>query len=205
MSNDATVTPPIRRRMPSNQRYTQLLDVAERLFADQGFAAVSMEDIARAADVSRPIVYNHFESREGAYIACVRRVHGRYNEALVAAIDQSASAVDQLRAGADFFFSTLEVDKDRWVLLFASASVLTGEYANELTALRFVHIESIITLLKAAAPRAPQELLEASGHAISGVGERLGHWWISRPDLTRAEVVDYYVAILMDGLERWID
>ncbi|WP_405181857.1 hypothetical protein [Nocardia sp. NBC_01377] len=48
-------------------------------------------------------------------------------------------------------------------------------------------------------------MLEASGHAISGVGERLGHWWLSRPDLTKQDVVDCYVEIVLQGLGRWVE
>ncbi|MBB2943392.1 AcrR family transcriptional regulator [Actinoplanes lutulentus] len=205
MTTDSVAKPPVRRRMSSSRRYSQLLDVAERLFVEQGFGSVSMDDIARAADVTRPVVYNHFQTKEGAYIACVKRVYERYNDALGAAVDRAEGAVDRLRAGADFFFSTVEVDRDRWVLLFTSASVLRGEYASELASLRLQHIESIIVLLRAAAPGAPADLLEASGHAMSGVGERLGHWWLSRPDLSRSDIVDYYVKILLDGLGRWVE
>ena len=197
--------PPIRRRMAPEARHQQLLDVAERLFVADAFATVSMEDIARAAGVTRPIVYKHFETKEGAYVACVRRIYERYDAALTSRIDPTLATVEQLRAGGDFYFSTLQADKGRWVLLFTSASVLTGAPAQELTAIRFAHIETIRVLLARAAPAAPPERLEASAHAISGAAERLGHWWLSRPDLSRDVVVDHYVSIVLEGLAPWLE
>ena len=204
MSTVPSASPSIRRRMPPEARHNQLLDVAERLFVEHTYATVSMEDIARAAEVTRPIVYRHFETKEGAYIACVKRIYERYNAALRAAIDPSATAIEQLRTGGDFYFSGIETNRDRWLLLFTSASVLTGEHARELTALRFAHVEVITDMLRAALPNAPQDVLEAAAHGISGVGEQLGHWWISRPDLDRSDLVDYYVTFLLDGLGPWV-
>ncbi|MFM9376991.1 TetR/AcrR family transcriptional regulator [Gordonia sp. VNK21] len=194
-----------RRRMSYDERHRQLLDVAEKLFIERAYALVSMEDIARAADVTRPVVYNHFTTKEGAYIACIRRNYEVYNAALLQTIDPDAPAVDQLRAGAEFYFSSITHNTDRWLMLFTSASVLTGEHQKELTALRFEHIEVIADLLRRSAPAAPGERIEATAHAVSGVGERLGHWWLTRPDMSLDTIVDHFVSILMGDLTRWID
>ncbi|MCF8608924.1 TetR/AcrR family transcriptional regulator [Gordonia sp. HY285] len=164
-----------------------------------------MEDIARAAAVTRPIVYNHFETKEGTFIACVRRIYDTYNEGLGSVVDPESAPIDQLRAGALFYFSSIERNQGRWLLLFTSASVLTGSYRDELVALRFKHVQAIAGLLRTAVPSVPNDVIDAAAHALSGIGERLGHWWLTRPDLDKEKIVDYFCSIAMGGVGQWID
>lgn len=196
---------PPRRRMSYAARHEQLLDIAEGLFVERTYALTSMEDIARAAAVTRPIVYNHFETKEGAFIACIRRVYDTYNAGLSSFVDPESAPTDQLRAGAQFYFGSIEQNEGRWLLLFTSASVLTGDYRDELVALRFKHVQAIAGLLHTALPNTPNNAIDAAAHALSGIGERLGHWWLTRPDLDRAEIVDYFCSIAMGGVGQWID
>ena len=60
-------------RMSSAQRREQLISVARRAFAERGFEATSVEDIAARAKVSKPVVYEHFGGKEGVYAVVVDR------------------------------------------------------------------------------------------------------------------------------------
>lgn len=60
-------------RMTSFQRREQLIEVGRSLFAAKGFEAVSVEEIAASAKVSKPIVYEHFGGKEGLYAVVVDR------------------------------------------------------------------------------------------------------------------------------------
>jgi AcrR family transcriptional regulator len=59
--------------MTGQERREQLLDVGRSLFADKGFEAVSVEEIAAKAGVSKPVVYEHFGGKEGLYAVLVDR------------------------------------------------------------------------------------------------------------------------------------
>src|SRR3981081_645942 len=72
-------------RVPRAVRSTQLLDLAEELLIENGYAGFSIDELCRAAGVSRPIVYEHFGSKDGIYLACVRRIRTEFEQALVAA------------------------------------------------------------------------------------------------------------------------
>ena len=169
-----------------------------------GYAAVSIEDIARVAKVSRVIVYRHFETKEGAYIACVQRARAAYEQRLAEAFDPALAPRERLKVGAEVFFEMLEDDPGRWRLLFGSNAVLPGEYAKDLGELRFGTIRLMQQQLEASAPDAPELAVEAAAHAISGVGERLGHWWLVRPDLPREELVRLYVEFIWTGVAPYI-
>jgi AcrR family transcriptional regulator len=191
-------------RMLPAERYAQLLEAAEGLFVERGFAAVSMTDIAAAAGVTRPVVYDHFKSKEGAYLACVGQARASFEAELLRQIRPELSPREQLRAGGEAFFTTLARDPKRWQLLFGSNAVLPGEANQRLAAMRFATIEQIRLILVGMAPDAPAERIEACAQVVSGAGERLGHWWLTRPEIPRERIVDHYIDILWDGLRPYI-
>ena len=193
--------PAMTARMPSAQRRDQLLDVAENLFVTRGYSATSMEDVARGAGVTRPVPYRHFGTKEGVYLAVLERARREYEAVMVEAIDPELPAREQLVRVGDAFYSMLEDSPGRWKLLFASSAVLPVEFEERLAAQRFETIEMIRGLLtRLARPDVPPARITAAAHAMSGVAERLGHWWLADPSLTRDELVEHYADFLWGGL-----
>ena len=76
--------------MPAQERREQLLDAALRTAVDQGFAAVTMDRIARAAGVTRPVVYGLFADRGALLAALLERETQRARAALAPALPRSA-------------------------------------------------------------------------------------------------------------------
>lgn len=70
-------TAPVPQRMTERERREQLLDVTGEIIREQGFAAVTIQSVARAAGISRPIVYGHFGDLPGLLEALVKREVGR--------------------------------------------------------------------------------------------------------------------------------
>jgi AcrR family transcriptional regulator len=62
-----------RARMTSAERREQLIEISRVLFAERGFEGTSIEEIAARAEVSKPIVYEHFGGKEGLYAVVVDR------------------------------------------------------------------------------------------------------------------------------------
>ncbi|MDT5179648.1 MAG: hypothetical protein QOJ95_3846, partial [Mycobacterium sp.] len=56
-----------RARMTGTERRQQLIEIAKSLFAERGYDATSIEEIAQRANVSKPVVYEHFGGKEGLY------------------------------------------------------------------------------------------------------------------------------------------
>jgi AcrR family transcriptional regulator len=88
-------------RVPRAVREQQLLDLAERLFIENGYDSFSIEDLCRAARISRPIVYEHFGSKEGLYLACLRRIRAEFEDTLINATIGGSDRGEQLERGAD--------------------------------------------------------------------------------------------------------
>ncbi|WP_029432511.1 TetR/AcrR family transcriptional regulator [Blastococcus sp. URHD0036] len=204
MTATRPATPPRRTRLSRDQRAEQLLDVAERLFADQGFEGTSMEDVARAAGVTRPVVYDHHATKEDLFYSCVRRARRELEDRLDALqpSGQVDALADVLECGGDAFFGILERDPRRWAVLFNPSSALAEPLARRLEDLRAGTIERIAAVARRFAPDADPDRLGAYAHAISGVGEQLGRWWLTRPDVPRQQVVAYYRDFVVSGLTR---
>jgi AcrR family transcriptional regulator len=62
-----------KRRLPSAERREVILEAAGRLFGDRGYAHTSLDEIAAAADVTKPVLYRHFDSKKALYLALLER------------------------------------------------------------------------------------------------------------------------------------
>ncbi|QCH22154.1 TetR/AcrR family transcriptional regulator [Mycobacteroides salmoniphilum] len=192
-------------RRPWVERRAHLLDTAEQLFFERGFAAVSLSDIAQAAGVTKPIAYRHFKTKDGAYLACARRAQADFAQALIQRADPTRAVREQFATAADLFFELLETHPERWELIYGSAAVLPAESREELSALRLDNIETTYALITKDRPGIPQLFAEGLSHAMSGAAERLGHWWQSRPDLDRQDMINIYVEIFYAAVAPYLD
>lgn len=194
-----------RGRVPGHLRAEQLLDVAEQLFAGAGYGQVSIQGIALAAGITRPVVYQHFGSKDGIYLACLRRARAQLVTMLFDAIASTSDARTQLERGADAYFRLVETDPARWRLLFGGGAALSGAVAEEAIRLHLATEARFADLLRPLAPNADEHTLLAYAHAIGGAAHQMAQWWLRTPGVTRAQVVEWYRAASWDGLRGLID
>lgn len=194
-------TPGKQARMPRAERERQLLDVALRMFIRHGYQGTSIEDLARAAGVTRPIIYAHFGSKDGIYLACLRRARAELDARLGAGAG-AGDLASRLKGGIDGYFSFVESDRAAWSILFGGGVAVAGPAAAEAARLRFATVDRITNLLAEVAPKVDRQTLEAYAHAVSGSGEQLAKWWLARRDLSREQVVAYHLAIAWRGLQH---
>ena len=85
-------TPTKYQRLTPAERRDQILDAANTLFAERGYEEVLVEDIARAAGVTRGLVHHYFGGRKEVYMALVERLGGLREEGLRPPVGRSARA-----------------------------------------------------------------------------------------------------------------
>jgi len=183
-------------RVPRDVRRSQLLELAEELFMEKGYGDFSIDDLCRAAGVSRPIVYEHFGSKYGIYIACLRRIRAEFEQALLAAAANGADLATTVQRSAEAWFSILQRDPQRWSLVYGGATGLVGPLADQLADLRDTTVEQIALVVGQYAPDARPEQLNAWAHSVSGAGEQLGRWWLRNPSIPRKRIVAFYADFL---------
>lgn len=109
------------RRMPRAVREKQMLDAAVRVFAAQGYQAASMDEIARRAGVSKPLVYLYLHSKEELFSACVERESRALMTAVLRGVDVRQPADRQLWDGLRSFFLHTAEHPDGWAVFHTRA------------------------------------------------------------------------------------
>ena len=106
------------RRLTAAERRNQLLDVALSLFAERGYTATTMDDMAEAAGVTKPLVYQHFDSKRALYLELVDSCRQGHAEA----IENGHAAADgprqQVEGGFAAYFHLVVPARGRFRLLF---------------------------------------------------------------------------------------
>jgi len=162
-----------------------MLAVAERAFAERGFHAASVDAIAEAAGISKPMVYAYFGSKEGLYRACMAAARERLFEALREQVDPAAAPDQQLWHGVLAFFTFVERHGDSWAVLLGDVTAGTGPFAADGAEVRHEMAGLVGALLQRAADA---EGLDVAAHvdqiarALIGAGESLAAWWAEHPE-----------------------
>jgi AcrR family transcriptional regulator len=190
--------------VPRAVREQQLLEVAKGLFGTEGYEGTSIEDIARAAGVTRPVVYDHFGSKDGIYLACVRLARKELELMIIEAARGKNDPGEQLWGGINAYFEFVERNLPSWDVLFGRGVAPAGPAAEELMRARFATVSRIAELIANAAPNVDAVTVEAFAHALSGSGELLAKWWREHPDISREQIAGYHMAFAWLGLERLV-
>ena len=175
-----------------------ILNVAGQAFAREGYHSASMEEIAQLADVSKPMLYAYFGSKEGLYLAYVDRTGRELLERLERAASHDQRPMARLRARVVEFLAFVEEHRDGWKVLFGELTS-SRPLADEVAALRSQIAGAVRRMIESGAP--PRCALdspasEALAHAIVGAGESLANWWLEHPDVGREQVADWYVSLI---------
>ena len=180
----------VRQRLPAALRRRQLLEVALARFAVAGFHGTSMEEIADAAGVTKPVVYQHFGSKRTLYLELLETVGQELLDGVRAAVAAEGDPYRRVLAGFQAYFRFVCERTSAFQLLFGSGARLSDEFAAAVRSVEASVAATVAAFIEADIDSAHQELL---GHAIVGLGEVAARFWVSRheeagyPDLDPAE------------------
>jgi len=178
-----------RTRLSAAQRRGLIEDAAARLFAQRGYTATTVEDIAAAAGVSKPMLYRHFESKKELHMKLLEH---RRDELAAAPLDSLLQAKgkteERLPAMIDEWFAHVEQHPDTSRLLFQDTSGDPDIQAHQYE-LRRRQRAADVALLREFASQLPEDELEPLGEIIRSSLTGLALWWLDHPDVPRATVV----------------
>ena len=186
-------------RVPRELRERQLLELAETLFAERGYGAASMDELARRAGVTKPVVYELFGSKDGVFAACVERAVERLAEEVTAAVRAHTEPEQRLRAGGIAFLRFASENRVAWDLIS-----MGGRFAEQARRARSSQAELISGLMAeiAVAGTDPREL-DVAAHAVNAAYEGVAHWMWEHPDIPIEQLADWVVQLLLPGLRRF--
>ena len=187
-------------RLPRAERESQTLDAARRLFAARGYAAVTMDDVAAAVGVTKPLLYTYFGNKERLYVACMQPAGEALSRTVVEAIDGAASYAEAVERGVHAFFAFVDRDRDAWRVLFDESAPAGGEVARHVAETRERLVAMVAAARLAAVPedrRADAAVqVEALSTAVLGAAEALARWWLRTDSMTAAEAADLLISNL---------
>lgn len=191
-------------RLPREEHEEETLEVARIMFAERGFAAVTMDEIAAEAGVTTPQLYTRFGDKEGLYLACMEPAAEALVDTVAAAVEATDTPGAALRAGVHAFFIFVDADRSAWRVLFDETLPAGAEPAR-----RAAEQRERLTALVAAAEleRQPAERresyaveIEALAAAMLGAAEALARWWLRTEAMPAADAAELLVRTLERGL-----
>jgi AcrR family transcriptional regulator len=177
--------------MPADQRRQQLFEVARERFAQQGFHATSMDEIAEAAGVTKPVLYQHFPSKRALYVELLEETGRQLLSTLADATARAESLRERVELGFRAYFRFAVGNRSAFLFLLGTSLRSDPEFARIVEEILDAAAETIATLIEIPAPDAQRQML---ANAIVGMAESVGLRVLREP----GAIVD------SDQLAQWI-
>ena len=198
-----------RKRLSGEERRAAILDSALAVFAERGYHATSIDDIAREGGVSKALIYEHFDSKQKLYEELLEQHAGELFERLAAAMEEAGdSGAARLAIGLDAFYRFVEEHRVAWRMLFREAS--DPEMVAVLERI-VAQVTGVVAALIAQDPgarssdvdeAAREEGIEMIAQMLVGSVQSLSNWWADHQEVPRERILEMTMDYAWLGLER---
>ena len=188
-------------RMSFSQRREQLISVGRQLFAEKGFDATSIEEIAARAKVSKPVVYEHFGGKEGIYAVVVDREVNSLLERITSALT-AGHPRELLEQAALALLDYIEQETAGFRVLVRESPVMSagGNFSSVLNDVAH-QVEHILGLQFKSRNYDPK-LAELYSQALVGMVALTGRWWLEVRKPRKEAVAAHLVNLAWNGLSH---
>ncbi|MGJ6980812.1 TetR/AcrR family transcriptional regulator [Aestuariimicrobium soli] len=189
--------------MSSSERREQLIDVSRGLFATHGFEGTSVEMIAQQAQVSKPVVYEHFGGKEGLYAVVVDRESRRLTEAIRSSLTKSgASSRELIERGAMALLDYIDSEPDGFQILARDSSV--GSAAGTFASILSDIASKVEDLLAEPFERHGYDASFAGlyAQALVGLVAMVGQSWLDVREPSKEVVAAHLVNLAWNGMRN---
>jgi AcrR family transcriptional regulator len=186
-NNLNTIAPRV--RLSAQARRATIVEAAGRLFGERGYDATTLDDVAAAAGVTKPILYRHFASKRDLYLALLRR-HRADLPTFADAIPPAGPPEERVRAVLDYWLDYVESHSYAWRMLFrdrGGGPEVEAFRADVHARARAVLADLIGGLSGGAIPPREREPL---GELMSMGMASLVLWWLEGARISREAVLD---------------
>ncbi|WP_239116577.1 TetR/AcrR family transcriptional regulator [Planotetraspora phitsanulokensis] len=188
-----------RKRMTGAERREQLIQIGRTLFAEKGFDGTSVEEIAASAQVSKPVVYEHFGGKEGIYAVVIDREMQRLLSLVTQALVASHARVKLERAALALLQYIEESSEGFQILVRDShAASGTGTFASLISDIA-AQVENVLADEFRERGYDPG-LAPMYAQMLVGMTALTGQWWLEERRPPREEVAAHLVNLSWNGL-----
>lgn len=188
--------------MSAGERRGQLIEVAKSVFAELGYDGASIEEIAARANVSKPIVYEHFGGKEGLFAVVVDRESAKLLDMISSRLGPGIAGRDQVHNSAMAFLDYIEEDHDGFRVLTrdSPAGFGSGTMAGLLSDVADKAEQVLAANL--VRERVEPSVAPLYAHALVGMVVHVGAWWAEERQPGKEAVAAHLTALCYTGLRR---
>jgi AcrR family transcriptional regulator len=188
------------KRLPRAVREQQMLDAAVQMFSVNGYHETSMDVIAGEAQISKPMLYLYYGSKEELFGACLARELSRFIEAVREDIDLKQSPHDLLRSVILSVLQYIDANRASWIVLYTQATS-SQAFAHTVREGREKIIDMVARLLEAGTRNPePGTDFHMMAVALVGAGEAVATR-VSAGDADVDEAADMLINLFWRGLK----
>jgi AcrR family transcriptional regulator len=169
-----------RQRIPAAERRTLILREAGRLFARHGYAGTRIDDVAAAVNVTKPMVYRHFESKKALYLALL----AKHEDDLPTFLEDGLDIPSILEHWLDY----VRENSHAWVMLFRDSS--GDDEIRERRRRVSLRAREVLAgfIAERSGARIPHDQIEPTAELLTSGLAGLALWWIDHPDVPKPVV-----------------
>ena len=187
--------------MSAAERRAQLIEVGREVFAEKGYESVAVEEIATAAGVSKPVVYEHFGGKEGLYAVVIDREMERVVQTVSDAIGEGTPR-ERFEQAIVAFLTYIQSEPEGFAVLCHDApTAISGGKLGSLLSTVATRVEDVFTQAFAAAGY-DRKAAPIYAQALIGMVVYVGRWWVDHPKLSAEEVATHLSALSWMGLRH---
>jgi len=188
------------KRLPRAVREQQMLDAAVQMFSANGYHETSMDAIAAAAEISKPMLYLYYGSKEELFAACLGRELTRFVETIRADIDLKQSPHELLRRTILSVLHYIDANRASWIVLYTQATS-SQAFAHTIRDGREKIIDLVARLLETGTRNpAPDNDFHMMAVALVGAGEAVATR-VSVGDADVDEAAELLINLFWRGLK----
>jgi AcrR family transcriptional regulator len=187
-----------RSRLAVDQRRSHLLAIGLALFSSQSYDELSVDDIARAAGVSKGLLYHYFDGKRGFYVETVRHSADELYQTVLEAAEREPDPLAQLRAGLTAYLGYVDEHAHAYVALLRGGVGFDPEVAGIVEQTRRYFLDRLLRDFEQA-PDRPR--LRNAFRGFIGFVEAASLDWVDQRDVSKEHLVELSLAMA----ERTID
>ncbi|MCW2681322.1 MAG: hypothetical protein JWM62_2723 [Frankiales bacterium] len=208
VTSASPVKRPYAARLPPAERREQLLEAAQAIALDRGFHAVTIDGVAKACGVTRPVVYGAFEDRTALLTGMLDRAEQRVILQLagvfppVPGADDDVDPDDLLVQGITAYLTAITSDPDTWRVILVPPEGAPPELAERVARQRRLQLRALRGLLEWGLRRrgGPDVDAELFTRAVFTLAEGAGRLLLEHPDRWTVEQVARFARVTLASL-----
>lgn len=189
-------------RMTGQERREQLIEVSRGLFADKGFDGTSVEEIAAKAQVSKPVVYEHFGGKEGVYAVVVDREVRRLLDIIRDSLTEAEGPKDMIELATLALLDYVDTQTDGFRILVRDSNIGTssGSFASILSDVASQVEDILVTAFKNR--KLDHRAAPIYAQMLTGMVGLTGQWWLDNRKHSKQVVAAHLVNLAWNGMKN---